>query len=72
MEMVRGNRAIQRHEEDCRELHLFEKSDKDGYYRYVGQFRYVSHQLQKGNDADGDQRSKIVFIIELISPEERA
>jgi 5-methylcytosine-specific restriction protein A len=66
MEMARGNRAIQQHEADRRELHLFEKSDRSGYYRYLGRFRYVSHQVRQGQDTDGDQRSQIVFILELV------
>jgi 5-methylcytosine-specific restriction protein A len=68
MEMARGNRAIQRHTADGRELHLFEKTDRSGYYRHLGQFRYVSHQLRRGNDVDGDERSQIVFTLELVEP----
>lgn len=66
MEMARGNRAIQRHAADGRELHLFEKADRSGYYRYLGQFRYVSHQVRRGTDVDGDERSQIVFTLELV------
>jgi 5-methylcytosine-specific restriction protein A len=68
MEMVRGNRAIQRHVFDGRELHLFEKTDRSGFYRYLGQFRYLSHQLRQGNDSGGDQRNQIVFTLELVDP----
>jgi 5-methylcytosine-specific restriction enzyme A len=64
MEMARGNRAIRNHEADGRELHLFQKSDKSGYYRYLGQFRYVSHQVQPAHDVDNLQRSAIVFRLE--------
>jgi YD repeat-containing protein len=39
MEMAQGNRAIQCHEALGRELHLFEKTDRTGYYRYLGRFR---------------------------------
>jgi hypothetical protein len=65
---ARGNRAIHRHATDGRELHLFEKTDRSGYYRYVGQFRYVSHQLRRGSDVDGDERNQIVFTLELVEP----
>ena len=64
--MARGNRAIRDHQSDGRELHLFEKSDQSGYYTYLGQFRYVSHQVRQGEDLDGDQRSQIVFKLELV------
>ena len=68
MEMARGNRAIHRHHADGRELHLFEKTDRGGYYRHLGQFRCVSHHLRRGSDVDGDERSQIVFTLELIDP----
>ncbi|MBA4187463.1 MAG: HNH endonuclease [Planctomycetaceae bacterium] len=66
MEMARGNRAIQQHVTDNRELHLFEKSARSGQYHYLGQFRYLSHQIRKGTDGEGDDRSQIVFLLELI------
>jgi 5-methylcytosine-specific restriction enzyme A len=53
MEMARGNRAIQRHAADGRELHLFEKTDSGGYYCCLGQFRYVGHEMRQDIDADG-------------------
>lgn len=68
MEMVRGNRAIQRHAADGRELHLFEKTDRSGFYRYLGQFKYVLHQIRHGNDMDGNERSRIMFTLELVDP----
>jgi 5-methylcytosine-specific restriction enzyme A len=68
MEMARGNRAIQQHAIDHRELHLFEKTDRSGHYCYLGQFRYVSHQLRQGSDVEGDNRSQIVFTLELVEP----
>src|SRR4051812_21209197 len=61
MEMARGNRAIRNHGADGRELHLFEKTDRGGYYEYQGQFKYVSHELKQGQDVGGDERSMIVF-----------
>jgi 5-methylcytosine-specific restriction protein A len=64
MEMARGNRAISQHVDAGRELHLFEKVE-GGYYEYLGQFRYVGHQARQGPDADGKNRSQIVFRLEL-------
>jgi 5-methylcytosine-specific restriction protein A len=66
MEMARGNRAIRDHAAGGRELHLFQKTDRKGYYTYLGQFRYVSHQVRRGADAGGDDRSQIVFTLELV------
>lgn len=67
MEMARGNRAILDHEADGRELHLFEKTDRSGYYTYLGQFRYVSHQNRQGQDVENDERNQIVFKLELVA-----
>ncbi|MCS6851675.1 MAG: hypothetical protein NZ700_10970 [Gemmataceae bacterium] len=53
-------------------MHLFEKTNRSGYYRYLGQFRYVSHQLRRGSDVDGDERTQIVFILELVEPAAQA
>ena len=66
MEMARGNRAIMAHEAAGRELHLFEKAG-GGTYQYLGQFRYVSHQVRQGPDVDGQSRSQILFRLELLT-----
>jgi argininosuccinate lyase len=60
MEMQRGNLAIRRHEDDGRELHLFERRD-DGRYEYKGEMRYVSHEMKRGVDGRGRERSLIQF-----------
>ena len=65
MEMARGNRSIRNHEVDGRELHLFEKTDRRGYYRYLGRFRYVSHEIRRGQDTEGNDRSQIMFTLKL-------
>jgi 5-methylcytosine-specific restriction protein A len=67
MEMVRGNRAIKEHETNGRELHLFEKVDR-GYYTYLGEFRYLGHQVRPGTDVEGRNRSQIEFRL-LLLPE---
>lgn len=68
MQMARGNLAIHQHAHDGRELHLFEKTDRSGHYRYLGQFRYLNHQVRQGNDVGGDNRIQIVFTLELVEP----
>jgi 5-methylcytosine-specific restriction protein A len=60
MEMVRGNKAIYQHQQADKELHLFEKHGPNRY-EYLGEFEYVSHQQQIGQDAIGQNRSMIVF-----------
>jgi 5-methylcytosine-specific restriction protein A len=67
MELARGNRAIREHEADGRDLHLFQKTDCSGYYKYLGQFKYVSHEICSGQDIDGKERSVIVFRLKLVA-----
>ena len=66
MEMARGNRAIKEHAAGGRELHFFEKTDESGYYQYLGPFRYVRHEIRRGDDLDGGQRSQIVFTLHRV------
>jgi 5-methylcytosine-specific restriction protein A len=66
MEMTRGNRAILEHQASGRELHLFEKVGS-GYYEYVGQFRYVSHEVRQGPDVEGQNRSQLIFRLKLLT-----
>lgn len=63
--MVRGNKAIYKHQEQGRELHLFEKVAK-GEYRYVGEFEYVGYEEKQGEDVDGRMRRVIVFRLRKI------
>jgi hypothetical protein len=65
MELSRGNRTIAQHAAAGRELHLFEKVE-NGFYEYLGRFRYVSHQIKQGPDVDGHNRMQIHFRLELV------
>jgi 5-methylcytosine-specific restriction protein A len=65
MEMARGNRAILEHQAAGRELHLFERVES-GFYEYLGRFRYMSHQIRQGPDVDGQNRSQILFRLEVL------
>jgi 5-methylcytosine-specific restriction protein A len=60
MQLTRGNRAIRDHASDGKELHLFRQKGK-GIVEYIGQFRYISHRLEKGPDTEGKFRQSIVY-----------
>jgi hypothetical protein len=64
--MVQGNRAIQDHQQEGRELHLFDVSA--GIATYLGQFEYIDH---KSADAPAtkarEQRKVIVFRLRRLS-----
>ncbi|MBU6996887.1 MAG: HNH endonuclease [Theionarchaea archaeon] len=65
MAFTRGNAAIRDHQDEGRDLHLFEASSKKGFYRYIGQMLCIGYHERQGKDITGKERSKIVF--ELIS-----
>jgi 5-methylcytosine-specific restriction enzyme A len=60
MELSHGNLAIKNHKNDGRELHLFERTEP-GYYKYLGELEYLSHEIRKGVDTDHLNRNLIVF-----------
>lgn len=65
MELIRGNLAIKNHVTDQRELHLFEKQP-NGLYKYLGRFKYISHDTRQVNDSSGQIRKHIVFRLQLV------
>ena len=76
MEFVRGNRAIRDHQEDDKELHLFETAD-DGIVAYLGQYSCEDWFQEELPDTSGESRSAIRFklvpiggrFIEIESPD---
>jgi len=64
MKMQRGNRAILEHEQNSRELLLFEEVDR-GLVRFVGRARYLGHHKQVAPDGKGEPRQAIVFELEI-------
>jgi len=60
MQMVRGNRALRDHQENGKELHLFD-IERWGYVRYIVQMECVGHEWRTGPDKDGKNRRVAVF-----------
>lgn len=61
MQITKGNLAITNHARDGRALHVFESLGKSRGQKYVGEFTYVNHSLQRGSDLKGNDRQLIVF-----------
>lgn len=61
MQITKGNLAITNHARDGRALHVFESLGKSRGQKYVGEFTYVNHSLQRGSDRKGNDRQLIVF-----------
>ena len=60
MEMVRGNRALRGHQENGKDLHLFEALG-EGEVRYIGKAVYLGHHWEDRQDGNGEMRQAIVF-----------
>jgi 5-methylcytosine-specific restriction enzyme A len=65
MQFVRGNKAIRDHQRNSRQLHVFEQRSR-GFYEYLGEFAYQSHEIVRGVDGQGRDREVIRFILELV------
>lgn len=64
MEMVRGNLAIRDHEENGKQLLVFEQTRK-GHVRFMGEARYIDDFRRPQPDLDGRPREAIVFQLEV-------
>jgi hypothetical protein len=64
--MAQGNRAIRDHNDEDREIHLFDSSS--GVATYLGQFEYVDHYPGDAPETDeGPERKVIVFRLRRLS-----
>jgi hypothetical protein len=65
-QMVQGNRAIRDHQQEGRELHLFDVNN--GLATYKGEFAYVSHEdADAPETGDGELRKVVVFHLQRLS-----
>jgi len=60
MELVRGNKAIRDHQDNGKQLLLFENLG-GGTVRYVGEFKSEGYQETVASDTEGRLRKAIVF-----------
>lgn len=65
MQFLRGNKAIRDHQKDGRELHLFQKTEKKGYVRHLGQFELVDYDLIE-NVPDRMERPRTAIVFKLV------
>ncbi|KYZ86779.1 hypothetical protein A3Q32_15980 [Alcanivorax sp. KX64203] len=66
MALTGGNRAIARHQQDGKTLHLFEYTRR-GYVRYIGQADYIGYHQEERPDRDGKLRKALVFHLDVNS-----
>lgn len=73
MTFTRGNKAIRDHAGEGKTLHLFQKTKRPGYVRYVGEMKYVDHEDVEGvPDRDGRPRKAIVFRLAPVPVRDRS
>ena len=66
MALTGGNRAIARHQQDGKTLHLFEYTRR-GYVRYIGQADCIGYHQEERPDRDGELRKALVFHLDVNS-----
>ncbi|PTU53384.1 HNH endonuclease [Pseudomonas plecoglossicida] len=70
MTLTRGNRALAKHAEDGRAVHLFESLGKGKGNRYKGEFTCANILKRTQADVDGNDRTALVFrLVPLDNPE---
>jgi 5-methylcytosine-specific restriction enzyme A len=67
MQFIRGNLAIRDHIADGKDLLLFESTDLNGMYRFVGCYACGGWTYRVSADRDGNNRNAIVFQLVPIS-----
>ena len=68
MEMVRGNLSIRDHQENGKNLFLFEYV-KSGHVRFMGEAVCTSYHIEQRPDVNDEYRDAIIFHLALIMPE---
>lgn len=65
MVFMRGNKAILEHQKNGKKLYLF-KMIASGFYEYIGEFKYHSHEIISGSDSQGNIRKSIRFNLQKV------
>ena len=66
MRMTKGNLALRDHQNNKKEILLFE-SVSSGYVRFIGSCNYISDHTEERPDKNGELRDAIVFHLDIIS-----
>jgi 5-methylcytosine-specific restriction protein A len=61
MEFTAGNRSLRDHHVNEKQVFLFMKTEKSGYWKYVGELKYTSYKMDRGKDIEGKARDIIMF-----------
>lgn len=63
MTITGGNRSIYDHEVNGKEIHLFEKTNVSGQWKYIDQLKLVDIVSYQNKDDNGDLRNSIQFVL---------
>ena len=70
MTMSGGNSSIWNHEQDGKQIHLFEKTNRSGYWKYIDQLRLVDMNYYKNLDDNDNERQSFQFVLLSTSQED--
>ena len=70
MIMSGGNSSIWNHENDKKQIHLFEKTERSGYWKYIDQLRLVDINYYKNFDENNKERQSFQFVLLSTTEEE--
>ncbi len=62
--MAKGNLAIRDHQDNGKEILLFEAVSQ-GMVRFVGHCDYITHHIEERPDKNGKQRSVFIFHLDI-------
>jgi 5-methylcytosine-specific restriction protein A len=65
MIMSKGNLAIRDHQQNSKEILLFEASSK-GMVSFVGNCNYITHHTEARSDKNGEKRAAFIFHLDII------
>jgi len=61
-----GNKALRDHLVNGKNLLLFEKSEKSGFYEFINQFNCTGYHIKQGPDKNGQTRMIIKFELQVV------
>ena len=65
MQMAKGNLAIFEHQQNKKEILLFESTTK-GFVRFVGVCSYIEHHIEQRPDKNGQLRDAFIFHLDVL------
>lgn len=69
MKMTGGNKSIRDHQENQKQIHLFEKTTTSGMWKYIDELKLVDIKGYRNLDEDGIERQSFQFVLLSVTEE---